>query len=68
MTIADKHREVIITSLEYSIHHIREYHQSLIAKTIDSKTRWAYDYEKHSIAPIQEALGAVRDAIKSKKK
>lgn len=64
MEIDNKYREVIIKSLKYSIYHIREYHQNMIAKTIDSKNKWEYDYEKNSIEPIQEALTAIKNTKK----
>ena len=57
MNIPDKYRDVIITSLKYSIFHIREYHQKI-------QSDWPYDYENQSIKPIEEALGAVRNTIK----
>lgn len=66
MTIPDKYRSIIITSLKYSIFHVREYHQKIASMQFPRK--WEYDYEKNSVEPIQDALAAVKNTIKTKKK
>ena len=60
MRINDKYAGIIVESLNQSIYHIRDAHQTKYRDT-------GYNYEKLSIAPISEALNAVRDAIEKSK-
>jgi len=65
MTIPDKYRDIIITSLKYSIHYTREWHEKEASKYWSATNKpYYYDYEKNSIAPYQEALAVIKNTIK----
>jgi len=65
MEIDIKYANTILQSLKYSIQNIRKYHENM--QTIDSPVKWDYDYEKHSLAPINEAIEAIYKAKKQEK-
>jgi len=68
MTISDKYRSTIITSLQYSIRNATEWHEKEVSKYYASGQKYPYDYKKGTIKPIQEALDAVKNTIKKHKR
>lgn len=60
MEIDNKHINVIIESLKHSIRNCREWHQKEAAKYKEQNRVYDYDYESESIAPMQEALNAIK--------
>jgi len=68
MTIPDKYRSIIITSLQYSIRNATEWHEKESSKYYASGQKYPYDYKKGTIEPIQEVLSAIKNTIKTKKK
>lgn len=69
MIIPDKYKTIIIKSLESSIQHVIEWHQREgLAYRQETGNQYYYDYENKSIKPIQEALMAVKNTTKTKKR
>jgi hypothetical protein len=67
MGIDDKYIGTIMTSLEHSIRYTREWHQKQASEHRKMTGEpYYYDYEKESIAPIQEALIAIKNNIKKR--
>jgi tryptophanyl-tRNA synthetase len=60
MTIPNKYRNVIITSLQYSIRNANEWHEKEFSKYYSRGEKYPYDYKKETITPMQEALEAIK--------
>jgi len=67
MRIDNKYIGIIITSLQYSIKNIREWHEK---ENLRTKGEWrkVYDWEEFSVKPVQDVLIAIQETIKSTKK
>ena len=67
MEINNRHIDIIISSLKYSIKHIKNYHEQLEYEFGKQGRKYDYDYQKYSIKPINDALQEIKNNLKNNK-